>query len=88
MSLNREHPYMHKIQYAAATNARAESLAAMSQEDRDAWFARVDATLARCDAIKAQDWEAYVNLGGDITPPIAAMLSPEFLASKGYTPTP
>lgn len=87
MSLTHEHPYEHKLRYMAATNQRADALRAMSQEDRDAWFARVDATIARIDAVKAQDWEAYVNLGGEITPPIAEMLSPEFLASKGYQPT-
>jgi hypothetical protein len=59
------HPFV-QVQVRLRRESNARVLAAMSTDDREAWFSRVDASIARCDAVHENNWVRYVELGGDI----------------------
>jgi hypothetical protein len=48
-----------------AHQQRVAALRAMSEEDRNAWFDRMDAIFTRTDYIKEGNWRAYVQAGGE-----------------------
>ena len=60
---------MYEMHYRMAQerNVRLNGLLAMTPEQRQEWFDRVDRTIARTDALNAQNWAMYLYLGGEAT---------------------